>query len=313
VRLSAPPLVWVVTPVFNGERYLRECIESVLGQTYTHWRFAAVDNRSTDSTPAIVREYAAADSRISLHRQSLFLPTLANWNRALRLLPADAAYCKVVHADDTLLPECLERMVSVAETHSSVGLVTSYAIWGDEVRHDGYVPFPVDVIDGREICRATLERRCYVFGSPTSLLLRADLIRQRRSFYREDNIHGDTEACFDMLRSTDLGFVHQVLTRTRIHDDALTSFSSRVNTFDSGWLAIVHRHGPRYLDRRAYARRWTSAVVRYLFFLLRATLRGKLLDPDFRAHHRSTVIFLLRTIGRTRPGAVASGRDGHHA
>jgi glycosyltransferase involved in cell wall biosynthesis len=291
---EARPLVWVVTPVHNGEGYLAECIESVLAQTYDNWRYAVVDNRSTDRTEAVVREYAARDPRISLHENTEFLPIMANWNHALSLLPPDAAYCKVVHADDTLLPECLERMVAVAEANPSAGIVTAFAIWGREVRHDGYVAYPAELVDGREICRATLEGRCYLFGSPTSLLLRSEVVRERPRFYNEQNFHADTEACFDVLRTSDLGFVHQVLTRTRIHEEAMTSHASKVNTFHSGWLTILHKYGRYYLDEATFRRRWRRAIRRYGVFLAKAVVQGKFRDPAFRSHHRETMAFVRR-------------------
>ena len=298
------PFVWVVTPVHDGETYLGECIDSVLAQTYDNWRYAVVDNRSTDRTAEVVLDYAARDSRISLHQNVDFLPIMANWNHALSLLPADASYCKVVHADDTLYTDCLEQMVRVAEANPSVDIVTAYALWGREVRHDGYVPYPLELVDGREICRATLEGRCYVFGSPTSLLLRSAPVRSRPGFYNEQNFHADTEACFDLLRTADLGFVHQVLTRTRIHEEAMTSHASRINTFHGGWLEILQRYGRYYLDRDAFRRRWRRAVRRYAVFLAKAIVQGKVRDPAFRAHHRETIAMVRRgpDAGETPPG-----------
>ena len=69
-RTGRSPLVSVVTPVYNGERFLRECIESVLAQTYQHWDYTIVDNSSTDQTSEIAREYAARDSRIRVLRNA---------------------------------------------------------------------------------------------------------------------------------------------------------------------------------------------------------------------------------------------------
>lgn len=299
--MSDRPLVWVVTPVYNGERYLDQCIESILAQTYDNWCYVVVDNRSADRTPDIVRGYVGRDARISLSQNSEFLPIMANWNRALRFLPDDAKYCKVVHADDTLFPECLERMVEVAEANPSVGIVTSYALWGEEIRHVG-VPYPQEIVHGREICRATLEGRCYVFGSPSSLLLRADLVRARPAFYNEQNFHADTEACFDVLRTTDLGFVHQVLTRTRVHDEAMTPYASRINTFHGGWLTILTKYGPFYLERGEYSRQFARRIWRYGVFLAKALLRGKLRDRHFREHHGATVAFVLRSLARRATG-----------
>jgi glycosyltransferase involved in cell wall biosynthesis len=300
--LSQKPLVGVVTPVYNGERYLRECIESVLSQTYDNWTYTILDNCSTDRTSEIVSEYAACDSRIRVRRNTTVLPIMENWNAALRLIPAEATYCKVVHADDTLFPECLERMTDVAERHPTVAVVTSYALWGDEVRHLG-VPYPVEIVDGRDICRDTLLGKCYVFGSPSSLLLRAADVRSRRTFYNEENRHADTEACFELLDGADLGFVHQILTRTRIHPDAETSVSVQINTFHDAWLAMHLRYGPRYLDAGEYYAGLIRRLARYGVFLTKAAVKAKYRDPEFRAHHREAVGRLRRCLahgGMTR-------------
>lgn len=296
--MKSPPLVWVVTPVYNGERYLARCIESVLAQTYDTWTYLIVDNQSTDGTPEIARSYANEHLRITTMRNEEFLPIMSNWNRALNALSSDAKYCKVVHADDELFPHCLERMVSVAERFPRVGLVTSYAKWGTEIRHTKGVPYPSEVIDGHEICRATMEGECFVFGSPSSLLMRADLVRDRSSFYNVENVHADTEACFDILRDTDLGFVHEVLTYTRIHDEALTPKSLRMNTFASGWLIILLNHGGYYLKRSAYTRCLRLAIWRYVFFIAKATVRGRFLNSEFRGLHRAAARLLLRAISR---------------
>jgi glycosyltransferase involved in cell wall biosynthesis len=297
--VSDEPVVWVMTPVYNGERYLAECIESVLAQTYENWHYLVVDNCSSDATPEVVRDYARRDPRVRLHQSDEFLPVIANWNRALRLIPNEAKYCKVVHADDTLLPQCLERMVDVAERRPSVALVTSYALWGNEVRHQG-VPYPLEVADGREICRSTLLGECYVFGSPSSVLLRATDIRARSSFYNEQNLHADTEVCFDLLREADLGFVHQILTRTRIHDEAVTSSAVRINTFHDAWLSIHIKYGELYLGRREYQRWLVRRLGRYAVFLAKAVIKAKYRDPRFRKHHQVALGRLFRSLTSNR-------------
>jgi glycosyltransferase involved in cell wall biosynthesis len=301
--VSERPLVWVMTPVYNGERYLAECIESVLAQTHENWQYLVVDNCSSDGTSEIVRDYARRDARVRLHQAGEFLPIISNWNRALRLIPREAKYCKVVHADDTLFPECLERMVDVAERNPSVAIVTSYALWGNEVRHEG-VPYPLEVADGREICRLTLQGNCYVFGSPSSILLRTADVRARSSFYNEQNLHADTEVCFDLLRDADLGFVHQILTRTRVHDEAVTSSAVRINTFHDAWLSIHIKYGELYLGRREYQRRLVRRLVRYAVFLAKAVIKAKYRDPRFRKHHQVALGRLFRTLTFNRSKEV---------
>jgi Glycosyl transferase family 2 len=75
------PLVSVVTPFYNTEPYLAQCIESVLAQTYPHFEFILMDNCSTDGSGEIAESYARRDPRIRLIRCTQFLSQLANYNR----------------------------------------------------------------------------------------------------------------------------------------------------------------------------------------------------------------------------------------
>src|SRR3970040_1020431 len=106
---SSAPLVSVLTPVYNGAPYLRECIESVLSQTYSNWEYTIVNNCSTDQTLTIAEEYARKDTRIRVCSNAVLLDVISNHNRAFRLVSPDSKYCKVVSGDDWLFPECLTQ------------------------------------------------------------------------------------------------------------------------------------------------------------------------------------------------------------
>ena len=225
------PLVSVVTPVYNGESYLRQCIESVLGQTYTHWDYSIVDNCSTDRTLAIAREYAARDPRIRIHSNETFVRVMANHNIALRQISPGSKYCKVVAADDWIFPDCLEKMVRLAEEHPSVAIVGAYGLKGAIVEWTG-LPYPSTVVPGREVCRMTLLGGKIIFGAPTSVLYRSDIVLSRHAFYNESNdFNADAEVCFEFLEHHDFGFVHQVLTvRGRDREDSIDRKSTRLNS-----------------------------------------------------------------------------------
>src|SRR5580704_16465967 len=123
MNTASEPLVSIVTPVYNEAEFLPECIESVFAQTYQNWDYTIVDNCSTDGSADIARRYAAKDRRIRIWTNREFLRAIPNHNVALRQISPTAEYCKVVLGDDWMFPECLERMVSVAEEHTSVGIV----------------------------------------------------------------------------------------------------------------------------------------------------------------------------------------------
>jgi glycosyltransferase involved in cell wall biosynthesis len=305
------PLVSVVTPVYNGAAFLAECIESVMAQTYENWEYVIVDNCSTDDTAEIAAGYASRDPRIRLVANYQFLEIIPNWNQALRQISQKSLYCKVLHADDVMLPECLERMIAVALEHPSVAIVSAYRLNGTDVDLDGVIPWGTEVVSGRDICRLALLGRGYVFGAPSSLLVRADLIRARHPFYNEENLHSDTEVCFEILQSADLGFVHQVLTRTRLHAGSVSSTSSaRLNTYITGWLRTMTTYGPVYLTRHEYERRLAWLLRRYYWSLAKAGLRGRFRDPRYRAHHGATLRMLRSsgTLPQIFPGLVPAMR-----
>jgi len=293
--VQTQPLVSVVTPVYNGEKYLAECIESILAQTYQNWEYVIVNNCSTDGSLHIAQRYARDDTRIRIHNNPEFVGREANENIAFHQIAPTSKYCKMVHADDWLFPECLRHMVHVAEAHPSVGIVGSYRLDGTRVGLDG-LPYPSTVVAGREICRRSLlGENLYVFGSPTSLLIRSELIRSRTALYNEANIHADKEACFDLLQNTDFGFVHQVLTYSRRHSEAATSFAQRYNTYLLGNLTILTKYGSIYLSPEEYARCLQHHMQRYYFFLGQSLLwtRDKQI-LDYHEHGMRDLGYALR-------------------
>lgn len=264
---SAQPLVSVITPVYNGAAYLAGCIESVLAQTYSNWDYLIVDNRSTDGSLEIAQQYAARDSRIRVITNPEHVGVIQNHNIAFRKISPDACYCKVAQADDLLLPECLSQMVALAAAYPSVGLVSSYSLLGTRIRGDG-LPYPSPIVSGREICRQALLGKLNILFGPTTLMFRADFVRRADAFFNEAHLHSDTEVCFTVLRDSDLGFVHQVLTYCRVHDTSASATTAvRLNTYDPAWLEIVQRHGPTFLSPEEYERTFAIALDNYYRFL----------------------------------------------
>ena len=260
------PLVSVLTPVYNGEKYIAECIESVLAQTYHNWEYCIVNNCSTDRTLEIAKRYADRDKRIRIHNNTEFVICDANGNIAFRQISSDSKYCKMVHADDFIFPDCIMKMVELAEAHPTVAIVSAYGLRNDRVAWDG-LPYDSTVFSGREICRNTFLGGPYVFGSPTSMLIRSDEVRKRPAFYNEANPECDIEACLDILRHSDFGFVHQVLTFTRDHAEAESSFNNRFGTGYLGTLEHLMKYGQTYLNDTEYRRCLKKSWQKYYSFL----------------------------------------------
>jgi glycosyltransferase involved in cell wall biosynthesis len=291
------PLVSVVTPVYNGEDYLRECIESVIAQTYADWEYIIVNNCSRDGSLAIAREYAAKDPRIRVHDNQEFVGVIQNHNIAFRQISPLSTYCKVVAADDFLFPECLEKMVRLAERHEHVAIVGAYQLWGTRVTLGG-LPYTRTVIRGREVCRMQLQGGPYIFGTPTNVLYRSSLVRSRHAFYNEDNLHADDEACVEFLEGRDFGFVHQVLTFRRAQEGTLTSFSQRFDTYWPGLMTLLVRHGQKYLTSPELDVRLSDVSREYYRGLARLFLRGG--EPGLWQYHQEKMRALGRPLRRLK-------------
>ena len=300
-------LVSVVTPVYNGERYLRECIESVLAQTYEHWEYILVNNCSTDRTLAIAEEYAARDPRIRVHDNAEFVRAIPNHNIALRAISPESRYCKPLGADDWLFPDCLAQMVALAEEHPSVAVVGAYALYGlpdAPIAWTG-LPYPSTVVTGAEACRLRLLGGPYVFGTPTAVLYRSDVVRGRDPFYNEANFHADSEVCFDVLERNDFGFVHQVLTYRRMQDGSLTTRSQDLNTYLPGVLLELVRYGPKYLTPAELEARIRAHLRDYYRYLGKQVYRRR--GRDLWRYHRDKLADLGFPLRRTRVTAAALG------
>ncbi|MGZ8383454.1 MAG: glycosyltransferase family 2 protein, partial [Nitrospira sp.] len=265
MQTEKEPLVSVITPVYNGEKFIPECLESVRTQTYSNFEHIIVNNCSTDSTLQIAQNHASKDARVRIHNNNDFVTALENHNIALSLISPESKYVKIVQADDWIFPECIERMVAVALEHPSIGLVSAYRIDGNDVTLDG-LPYPSTFLPGTEVCRQSLLTDLYVFGSPTSLLMRSDLIRSRPLFYDEARfaLEADYAACYDILQTSDFGFVHQVLTCTRRHRAQQTTIIIRLRSYIVGRIRVLNRYGPVYLSASEYTLRRKEMMNKYL-------------------------------------------------
>src|SRR5436309_516341 len=96
-------LVSVIVPVYNGARYLRECLDSLLHQTYAEFEIIVADDASTDDTPAIIASYG---DRVRSLRQAVNVGIYANANAGIEL--ARGEFVAIYHADDVYDPRIVE-------------------------------------------------------------------------------------------------------------------------------------------------------------------------------------------------------------
>lgn len=124
------PRVSIGLPVYNGGRYLKEAIDSILMQTFEDFELIISDNASTDETEQICRAYADKDSRVKYYRNEKNLGPIENFNRVFHL--ARGEYFRWACYDDLVAPTCIAECVSVLDRDPEVILSYPRAYMIDE-------------------------------------------------------------------------------------------------------------------------------------------------------------------------------------
>lgn len=178
--LASAARLTIGLPVYNGERFLRDALESILGQTFADFTLVVSDNASTDATVEIVEEYASRDDRIVLLRNEENRGAAWNYNRVFS--ECRSPYFKWAAADDALAPTCLERSIELLE--SAPGVVLAYPL-AQVIDAEGNA---VGMIEDRLAAppgapphiRIRQVMRNVVFGNAIFAVMRADALRGTR-------------------------------------------------------------------------------------------------------------------------------------
>lgn len=115
------PLVSVIMPAYNAEKYIGEAIESILHQTFREFEFIIVDDASTDSTWSVIERYALKDKRIRTYRNRKNMKSCRNYIKAMNL--AKGKYLAIMDNDDVSFPYRIEKQFEFLEKHPEVGIV----------------------------------------------------------------------------------------------------------------------------------------------------------------------------------------------
>lgn len=207
--------VSVCIPTYNAAEYLRECMESVLAQSYQEIEIVVSDDASTDSTCDIVRSFS--DSRIRLHRMDRNRGLAFNFNHAVSL--GSGPYVKLLCHDDLLDPACLAKQVDMLERARHAVMVTS-----------GFRTVDVSSRTIRTICpltsRSFLSYAEVVAGSliygnfvgpPSAVLMRRTALLRAGPFSQDFPELLDFELWLRLAALGPVGYLPEPLSALRLH------------------------------------------------------------------------------------------------
>lgn len=214
-------------PVYNGENYLRQTLDSILNQTYRDFKLIISDNASTDNTAAICQEYAQKDNRIIYYRQAKNLGAAPNYNFVFQ--SGDAPYYKWVAHDDLLKPDYLCQCIEMLEQDSSLAIVHC----------------PIEQIDANSHSLGVMREACDFRlngDTPQDRLRKAlwtyrnwDVFGVIRSEYMaKTHLHGDyldADRIFlaEILLQGNMGYLSEPLFCLRVHQESYTQKMSQTD------------------------------------------------------------------------------------
>jgi len=207
--LIKPPKVSILTTVYNREKYIAACIDSVLASSYQDWELIIVDDVSSDTSVAIARAYEQKDARIKVYVNDKNLGDYPNRNKAASY--AKGKYIKYLDADDIIYPHGLEIMVNTMEQFPEAGLGISQKVVED------VKPYPFIMQPKETFTREFLMRGVLGIG-PTATIIRRDAFETLGGFTGTRYI-GDTEMWYKLALAYPVVKMVDGLIFWRQHDD----------------------------------------------------------------------------------------------
>ncbi|MBD2362800.1 glycosyltransferase [Anabaena minutissima FACHB-250] len=208
------PSITVLMPVYNGEIYLREAIDSILDQTFQDFEFLIINDGSTDSTREIICSYD--DPRIRLIDNDCNLGLTRSLNKGLKL--AEGEFIARQDADDVSEPERLAKQVAFLETHPEVALVGT---WYKDIDPQG------KLIEKRNLpCNSTQIRWEILFYCPfvhSAVMFHKNSIAEQIGFYNEAYSYAqDYDLWWRIARRLQIVNLNEYLVNLRINPSSMT-------------------------------------------------------------------------------------------
>lgn len=216
-------LVSIIVPIYNAEKYLDSCIQSVLRQTYTNWELILIDDGSTDESGRIAEEYGFADERITVFHQKNLGVSLA---RNQGIDEATGNYVVFLDADDELIEDCLAKTVNIAE-ETNADVVAGRSCENQELFQDRII------WTGAEALENSLKDHLFTY-SACAKLIRREFIGKTR-FTPDIRINEDSYFVFQLLCKQNVF----VLTNDVIYFYRANSESSSRTVFSEKYFDIL--------------------------------------------------------------------------
>ena len=197
--------ILVFVPTYNSEKYLRQCLDSVLRQTFQDWKCVISDDASTDKSVEIAREYEKVDSRFKVLTHDKNVGAANNWNRAKENNNSFAT--KILCADDYLFKDALKEQLDILQRNQTAIVFSErYIVFRSGKKLHPRLPKYASNISFNEAFKFYINLGRNIFGEPVTALFRTDLFVKSEGFYPKFEYSLDTSGYMAIARGHDVTF-----------------------------------------------------------------------------------------------------------
>ncbi len=227
---SASPLISVLLPVYNGERYLAEALDSIAAQSLANYELIAIDDGSTDGSLGILRDHATKDTRIRIvSRPNTGI--VGALNEALAM--ARGSLIARMDADDIVLPRRFELQTRYLEAHPECVVIGCWVLRVDP--DNDPLSLQVEPWSHAEIERRIFNGEGGALPHPAMMMRRATL--ERLGGYRlEAQLAEDVDLYLRAAEIGQLANVHEVLLRYRRHPESVSALQREAQWRVMQWI-----------------------------------------------------------------------------
>ncbi len=254
------PLVSICIPTFNGAQFIAEAMESAILQTYGNLEIVISDDKSKDDTLSIIELYKSkTDIPIYIyHHQPSGIG--ANWNNCVKF--SKGVYIKFLFQDDILEPDCISKMIQIALSNSSIGLVYSkrtiiykelnnkfksfidqygelHKSWKDLIINEGMV-LGKNYLKDVYLLRSPKNK----IGEPTAVLIKRECFEKIGYFSEELKQTLDYEYWYRIMKFYNIGFVDKYLVSFRLHNNQATNVNKKKQVSEN---RLLHHYYYKHL------------------------------------------------------------------
>ncbi|MBP7151346.1 MAG: glycosyltransferase [Paludibacteraceae bacterium] len=295
------PLVSIITPTYNHEKYISDCILSVISQTYENWEMIIVDDGSTDKTYEIARSFAENDQRIKVFtQQNVGIFRLAEtYNFALSV--AQGKYIAILEGDDVWVSEKLSLQVEALEKNENAVFCygQAYSVSQDlsEIHSTNEITYPIEKLNNRPIGSITGLLMFSNFIPALTVMIRKETLLKLGGFIQTHHLPlVDWTTWIYLSLQGEFVFIPQLLGKWRMYPYQITK-TYTAELYENIYrflVAFYHEHPDTFAGTEVSEAKLRDNFFRLLVVAYSRSGRYKLIRKDFKNARKDYVSSIFR-------------------